>query len=94
MPVVYEVGTPAIKPIIGGEAGMVKSGALATLGINYYDLGYQTGLMAVRVLGGEDVSAMPIETASKMDYTFNSTYAEAIGYTIPEAYAPFAEPMA
>ncbi len=94
MPVVYEVATAAKKPIIGGEAGMVKSGALATLGINYYDLGYQTGLMAIRVLNGEDISAMPIETAAKMDYTFNSTYASAIGYTIPEAYASFAEPMA
>lgn len=93
MPVVYEVATAAKKPLIGGEAGMVKSGGLATLGINYYDLGYQTGLMAIRVLNGEDVSKMPIETATKMDYTFNSTYADAIGFTIPEAYQAYAEPM-
>ena len=93
MAVVYEVATGAKKPIICGEAGMAMSGGLATLGINYYDLGYQTGLMALRVLAGEDVSAMPIETASKMDYTFNSTYAEAIGFTIPEAYLAYAQPM-
>ena len=94
MPVVYEVATAAKKPLIGGESGMVKSGGLATLGINYYELGYQTGLMAVRVLGGEDISKMPIETAAKMDYTFNATYAEAIGFEIPEKYQAFAEPMA
>lgn len=93
MPVVYEVATAAKKPLIGGEAGMVQAGGLATLGINYYDLGYQTGLMAIRVLNGEDISKMPIETATKMNYTFNSTYAEAIGYTIPEAYQAFAKPM-
>ncbi len=94
MPVVYEVATAAKKPLIGGESGMVKGGGLATLGINYYELGYQTGLMAVRVLGGEDVSKMPIETATKMDYTFNATYAEAIGFEIPEKYQTYAEPMA
>ena len=93
MPVVYEVATAAKKPLIGGEAGMVMAGGLATLGINYYDLGYQTGLMAIRVLGGEDISKMPIETATKMDYTFNSTYAQAIGYTIPQAYEAYATPM-
>ena len=93
MAVVYEVTTAAKKPVIGGEAGMVKSGGLATLGINYYNLGYQTGEMAVRVLGGEDISTMPIETASDVDYTFNSTYAEAIGFTIPEKYLPYAAAM-
>ena len=93
MPIVYEIATASKIPVIGGEAGMVQSGALATLGINYYELGYQTGLMALRVLAGEDVSQMPIESATNMDYTFNSTFAEAIGFEIPEAYQPFAAPM-
>jgi putative ABC transport system substrate-binding protein len=93
IPIVYEVATAAQKPIIAGEAGVVEGGALATLGINYYELGYQTGLMAVRVLGGEDISTMPIETASSMDYTFNATFAEAIGFEIPEAYRQYAVEM-
>lgn len=93
MPVVYEVAVAAQTPIVCGEAGMTMSGALATLGINYYDLGYQTGLMAMRVLNGEDISLMPIETADRMDYTFNSTFAEAIGFSIPEAYQMYASPM-
>lgn len=93
MPIVYEVATASKIPVIGGEAGMVQSGALATLGINYYELGYQTGLMALRVLAGEEVAQMPIESATTMDYTFNATFAEAIGFEIPEAYQPFAAPM-
>lgn len=93
MPVVYEVAVAAQTPIVCGEAGMTMSGALTTLGINYYDLGYQTGLMAMRVLNGEDISLMPIETADRMDYTFNSTFAEAIGFSIPEAYQMYASPM-
>lgn len=93
MPIISEVMTEKKIPIICGESGMVRAGGTATLGINYYNLGYQTGEMAVRVLGGEDISTMPIETASDVDYTFNSTYAEAIGFTIPEKYLPYAAAM-
>ncbi|HHY71531.1 MAG TPA: ABC transporter substrate-binding protein, partial [Thermoanaerobacterales bacterium] len=41
-------------PIIGAERGHVDGGALATLGIDYYLLGKQTGLVASKVLNGED----------------------------------------
>ncbi len=93
MSVVYEVTTAAKIPVMAGEEGLAMAGGLATLGINYYDLGYQTGLMAVRVLGGEDIASMPIEMATKMDYAFNATYAEAIGFEIPEAYLAYAREM-
>ena len=53
---------------------------LATLGINYYDLGYQTGLMALKVLAdGADISTMPVEFATGFDAAFNAETAEAIG---------------
>ena len=55
------------------------------MGINYYDLGYQTGLMAVRVLKGEAKPAeMPIESATGFDFAINGTVAEEIGIEIPE----------
>lgn len=53
MPVVHGVTSQSKTPVICGESGMVKSGGLATLGINYYDLGYQTGLMAIKILKGK-----------------------------------------
>ena len=63
---------------------MLDGGGLATLGINYTDLGYQTGLMAVKILKGEAKPAtMPIETATKFDFKINGTIAEEIGLTIP-----------
>ncbi len=52
MPTVYGVVTESKTPVICGESGMVEAGGLATLGINYHDLGYQTGLMAIKILKG------------------------------------------
>jgi putative ABC transport system substrate-binding protein len=85
MPVVHGVTSEAKKPVICGESGMVMSGGLATLGINYYDLGYQTGLMAVKIFKGEaETATMPIESATEFDFVINGTVAEEIGLEIPE----------
>lgn len=63
---------------------MVENGGLATLGINYYDLGYQTGLMAVKILKGDaEVSKTPVEFAKGFDFAINGTVAEEIGLAIP-----------
>jgi len=85
MPTVYSVSLESKTPVICAEQGMVENGGLATLGINYYDLGYQTGLMAIRALQGEDVSKMPIERSSSYDYYINGEVASSIGITIPSA---------
>jgi len=85
MPVVHGVTAESKTPVICGESGMVNNGGLATLGINYYDLGYQTGLMAVKVLKGEaEPATMPIESANKFDFAINGTVAEEIGIEIPD----------
>lgn len=84
MTTVNEVAVEAKIPVICGESGMVISGGLATIGLDYYNLGYQAGLMAIRVLEGEDISKMPIESATEFSYCINGDFAEAIGMTIPE----------
>ncbi|HHV95067.1 MAG TPA: ABC transporter substrate-binding protein [Clostridiaceae bacterium] len=85
MPIVHGVTSQSKTPVICGEAGMVQTGGLATLGINYWELGYQTGLMAIKVLKGEaHPSTMPIESSTKFDFAINGTVAEEIGLEIPE----------
>ena len=93
MALVYGVTTESKTPVICGEEGMTMQGGLATLGINYYDLGYQTGLMAIEVLNGADVSKMPIQFATGFDYRINKTVADEIGFEIPEKYQPYAQEM-
>jgi len=90
IPTVYGVTSKSKTPVICGEAGMVESGGLATLGINYYDLGYQTGLMAIKILKGEAKPGdMPIERATKFDFAINGKVAEEIGIEIPEDLKPY-----
>ena len=88
MPIVGDVAGAAKLPVVPGEAGMTAEGGLITLAINYYDLGYQTGLMAVKILNeGADISTMPVEFATGFDYSVNEEYAALIGCEIPEKYA-------
>ena len=79
------VANNAKLPVIGGEEGMVNSGALATYGINYYELGKLTAVQAVKVLkDGAKPAEMPIEYLDKFDFTYNKDTAEAIGISIPD----------
>ena len=85
MPTVHGVTARTKTPVVCGESGMVKNGGLATLGINYHDLGYQTGEMAVRILKGEaEPASLPIESAKDLDFYINGKVAEEIGVKIPE----------
>ncbi|ULQ59773.1 ABC transporter substrate-binding protein [Brucepastera parasyntrophica] len=84
MPAVVGITTPAKIPMICGEEGMVNQGGLATYGINYFELGRQTGKMAAEILSGEKKPAeMPIEYQQRYDITINMDTAQKLGITIP-----------
>lgn len=86
VPVLTKVTNAAKIPVIAGEPGEVRKGALATIGIDYYKLGWQTGLMAVKVLRGEaKPQDMPIETQKDVKATVNDAAAKLLGITIPES---------
>lgn len=78
-------GTEAKKlPVIAGAQSMVEEGGLATIGLDYYKLGLQTGAMAAKILNGESEPATtPVETLQDTDLMINFDTAKAIGYTFP-----------
>ena len=85
MPTLLSITDPAKKPVICGEANMVKAGGLATYGIDYYKLGLQTGEMGADILDGKKKPAdMPIQTAKDLKATINKKNAAALGITIPD----------
>lgn len=87
MPMVYSIAGPAGVPTICGASSMVLEGGLATMGIDYYALGYKTGLMAIDVMNGADPATMPIQYADASDdVTINGLVAEEMGYAVPEKY--------
>lgn len=79
------VSEQARLPLIAGEDQSVENGALATIGIDYYQLGRQTADIAHRVLQGEDPAEISIEYQSEMTVVLNLGAARRIGLTIPEA---------
>lgn len=94
MPIVQSITVEAKIPVVAGEYSAVMAGGLATLGITYWDLGYQTGLMAVEILkNGADVATMPIQWAAGFDYVVNGTVAEELGIAIPDYLLDFVEMM-
>ncbi len=75
------------KPIIAGESGICKGCGIATLSIDYYDLGYATGEMAAKILKGEaDISKMPIEYTpeSKLSKLYNKEICEELGINVSD----------
>jgi len=82
MATVAMVATENNLPVICGEEGMVKEGGLATYGINYYQLGYMTGEMAVDILvNGKNIGEIPIGylSAEQCEFTGNEETAATLG---------------
>lgn len=79
-------------PVIAGEEGICAGCGIATLSISYYDLGYTTGKMAVKILrDGADISKMPVEYADKQTPKYNKQNCEALGITPLEGYVAIEE---
>jgi len=77
---------PAGVPVVAGEEGICAGCGTVTLSISYYDLGYATGLMAARVLGGEDISEMAIEYAPQFTKEYNAEICAELNIDIPDDY--------
>lgn len=84
VPIVVEKANNAGIPTVASERGQVENGALITDGIDYYQLGYQTGLMAVRILNGEKPSDIPVETLENTEIVINMQTARTLKLTFPQ----------
>jgi len=74
-------------PVIAGEEALCRACGLATLTIDYYALGFQTGKMAAAILRGEaSVSDMPIQFFDNPVFKFNKQLCEKFNITVPDGY--------
>lgn len=72
-------------PVFGSEVEQVKVGCLASVGLDYIELGKQTGHMAAKILKGEaKASEMNFEIIEGGSFYGNTKVAEALGITLPE----------
>ena len=75
-------------PVYGSEVEQVKTGCVAAAGIDYYQLGIQTGIMAAKILTGQTTcEETPFETISEYGVYVNSDACAAMQLTLPEDVA-------
>ena len=91
LPVLIEKATAAGIPVFGSEEEQVGNGCVASAGIDYIELGKKAGVIAARVLRGEDVSTIPFETMTESKITINPDAAAAVNVEIPQSITDRAE---
>jgi len=84
MPLVAKIATDNKIPVIASEDGSVKSGALASKGIDYEKLGYKTGELAVKILKGEEISNIPLTMLDETQIIVNEDTLNALSLNKPD----------
>lgn len=87
MPLLTSITNPKGLPVIVGEEGVVKGGGLASVAIDYTELGKLTGKMAIDIFGGKDIKTMPIQYTENPQLVVNKKVATEMGITIPDDVA-------
>ena len=82
---IVKVAQQAKLPVVAADTDAVKRGAVAALGLNYYDLGRQTGKIVVRILKGEQPGAIASQTSTTFELHVNPDAASKQGVVLSEA---------
>jgi putative tryptophan/tyrosine transport system substrate-binding protein len=79
-------------PVFAGEFDSVKGGAFAAYGFEYYDIGYETGVMAAKILKGEATPAdLEVQYPQNLKLVMNKKAAAEQGIEIKESWNDLAE---
>ncbi|SDY73684.1 putative ABC transport system substrate-binding protein [Proteiniborus ethanoligenes] len=84
MPIISKIAMNNRVPIIGVDEPMIKNGALACEGLDYYKLGHQTGIMAAEILSGKSIKDTPVSMLKETQLIINEDAAEELGINIPD----------
>lgn len=79
-----KVASDAKIPLIGADPLTAERGAAVTMGVDYHELGVQTGRMVLRILDGEKPGDIKPETGEKLDLFINLRAAREQGITLPQ----------
>ena len=79
--------TDAGIPVFGSEVEQVKAGCVASMGLEYFELGKQTGHMAAKVLKGEaKASEMNYEVISEPSLYVNTAAADKVSLALDDDF--------
>jgi len=71
-------------PLFGGFLRSTELGACAAMGWDFFDLGYKTGQIVLRVKRGESPVKIPFQSMTTIKLNLNLKAAERQGLTFPE----------
>lgn len=86
-----KVGNESKIPLVASDTDSVKRGAIAALGINYKNLGIQTGTIVARILKGEKPGSIASETSNTLELFVNPGAAQKQGVTLSEDFVKSAK---
>ncbi|MGJ7034438.1 putative ABC transport system substrate-binding protein [Anoxybacillus eryuanensis] len=77
---VIQVANDQDVPLFVGELDSVKRGGFAAYGFDYYDIGYEAGVMAADILEGKKKPAeLPVQYPQKLKLVINKKAAQDMG---------------
>ncbi|MGG3999448.1 ABC transporter substrate-binding protein [Anoxybacillus kestanbolensis] len=89
---VIQVANDQDIPLFVGELDSVKRGGFAAYGFDYYDIGYEAGVMAADILEGKKKpSELPVQYPQKLKLVINKKAAEEMGITWRSEWDSMAE---
>ncbi|OCG10003.1 ABC transporter substrate-binding protein [Gilliamella sp. wkB178] len=71
-------------PLVASNPDSAERGAIAALGMSYYDLGRQAGKIVIRILNGENPGDIPSQVGNITQLIINTKAAERQGVTLSE----------
>lgn len=80
-----QVAKEAKIPLVSSDPSTVERGATVALGVNYLDLGRETGKITARILKGEKAGSIPVYAAKSLDLLVNKKYAAEQGIVVPQS---------
>lgn len=84
LPLVLSKANEKSIPVYGSEIEQVKLGCIASEGLEYVELGKQTGRMAATILKGEKIAEeIPFEIIEESSLFINSQALSKLGITLP-----------
>ncbi|MEL3960080.1 ABC transporter substrate-binding protein [Lysinibacillus endophyticus] len=84
---VVEVAEANKLPLMVGELDSVKRGGLGAYGFEYYDIGYEAGQMAVKILNGEATPAeIPSAYPANLKLLMNKATVEKLGLEVKDSW--------
>ena len=81
---IVKVAQQAKIPVVAADTDAVARGAVAALGLNYYDIGRQTGKIVVRVLKGEAAGKIASQASTTFELHVNPAAALKQGVTLSD----------